>query len=42
MLSKTDMTQQKIAVACGFCDTCHMSTMFRKTYGAPPSAFRKP
>ena len=40
LLRATDLTQEAVADACGFCDAGHMSRLFRRRFGAPPSAFR--
>ncbi len=40
LLAKTSMTQHEIAMKCGFCDSSHMSVIFRRHCSAPPSAFR--
>ena len=39
-LRTTSLSQEKVAAACGFCDASHMGKLFRRRFGAPPSAFR--
>jgi LacI family transcriptional regulator len=41
LLARTGMTQARIAAQCGFSDASHMNVVFRRRYGAPPSAFRR-
>ena len=40
LLRTSSLTQEEIAAACGFCDASHMGHLFRRRFGAPPSAFR--
>ena len=41
LVEGTDTPLIEIAYACGFSSQAHMTTMFKKTFGATPGAFRK-
>ena len=41
LLCASDLTQEAVAAACGFCDAGHLSRLFRRRFGALPSAFRR-
>ncbi|MDD6029440.1 MAG: helix-turn-helix domain-containing protein [Kiritimatiellae bacterium] len=40
MLATTALSQEQIALACGFYDASHLGAAFRRHVGRPPSAFR--
>ena len=40
LLATTALSQEQIALACGFCDASHLGAAFRRHVGRPPSAFR--
>ena len=40
LVSNSDLPLQKVAEMCGYCCTSHMGTVFRATFGHPPSVFR--
>lgn len=40
LLATTDDSQERIASACGFYNASHLSAVFRRRCGAPPSSFR--
>jgi LacI family transcriptional regulator len=40
LLATTDAPQERIASACGFYNASHLSAVFRRRCGAPPSSFR--
>lgn len=40
MIEKTDKSIGSIAVECGFCDSSHLSRMFRRHFGETPRALR--
>ena len=40
LLATTDDSQERIASACGFYNASHLSAVFRRRCGAPPSAYR--
>lgn len=42
LLETTDNSIAAIAVACGFCDSSHLSRMFRRRYDCTPLEVRKP
>ena len=41
LLANTQQSLEDIAIACGFCDTAHLTRHFRKHQGISPGAFRK-
>jgi AraC family transcriptional regulator len=40
LLSRLDLEISDIALACGFCDQSHFSTVFRRVTGMPPGQYR--
>ena len=40
LLRTTALPCEEIAAACGICDASHLAHLFRRRFGAPPSAFR--
>ncbi len=42
LIEKSDKSVAQIAVDCGFCDSSHLSRMFRRRYGCTPQALRHP
>ena len=40
LLSTTDDPMKAVAAACGFCDSAHLSNVFRRETGLTPKAFR--
>ena len=42
LVETTRKSIAEIAVECGFCDSSHLSRMFRRSFGATPNAMRKP
>ena len=40
-LATSSLSQEQIALACGFCDASHLGAVFRRHVGKPPSAFRR-
>lgn len=40
LLAQPELSQEKVALACGFCDASHLGAAFRRHVGKPPSAFR--
>lgn len=40
LVEKTQKSVAQIAVDCGFCDSSHLSRMFRRKYGGTPQSFR--
>lgn len=40
MLENSDKSVSMISVECGFCDSSHLSRMFRRRYGCPPQSVR--
>lgn len=40
LLRTTSRSQMEIASRCGFCDASHLSSVFRRCFGAVPSTFR--
>ena len=40
LLRTTSLSCEQIAAACGVCDANHLGHLFRRRFGAPPSAFR--
>lgn len=42
LIEKSDKSVAQIAVDCGFCDSSHLSRMFRRRYGCTPQALRRP
>ena len=40
LLAQPELSQEKIALACGFCDASHLGAAFRRHLHRPPSAFR--
>lgn len=41
LVEKTQKSVAQIAVDCGFCDSSHLSRMFRRRYGVTPQSFRQ-
>ncbi|WP_339692194.1 GlxA family transcriptional regulator [Celeribacter baekdonensis] len=41
LVEKTQKSVAQIAVDCGFCDSSHLSRMFRRRYGDTPQSFRQ-
>lgn len=41
LIEKTQKSVAQIAVDCGFCDSSHLSRMFRRRYGDTPQSFRQ-
>lgn len=41
LLRRTNLPIKVIAVDCGFSDQAHLSRMFRRAFGAPPSQYRR-
>ena len=41
LLAQPELSQERIALACGFCDASHLGAVFRRHVGQPPSAFRR-
>jgi AraC family transcriptional regulator len=41
MLITTRVPLAQLALACGFCDQAHLSRLFRRKIGMPPSAWRR-
>ncbi|SFJ81112.1 GlxA family transcriptional regulator [Celeribacter neptunius] len=41
MVEKSQKSVAQIAVDCGFCDSSHLSRMFRRKYGGTPQALRQ-
>ena len=41
LLRTTSLSCEQIAAACGVCDANHLGHLFRRRFGASPSAFRK-
>lgn len=42
LIEKSQKSVAQIAVDCGFCDSSHLSRMFRRRYGCTPQALRRP
>ena len=42
IVETTRKSVAEIAVECGFCDSSHLSRMFRRRFGSTPNAIRKP
>jgi transcriptional regulator GlxA family with amidase domain len=42
LIAKSQKSVAQIAVDCGFCDSSHLSRMFRRRYGSTPQALRHP
>ncbi|WP_085584682.1 GlxA family transcriptional regulator [Thalassospira mesophila] len=42
LIEKSQKSVAQIAVDCGFCDSSHLSRMFRRRYGGTPQALRHP
>ena len=42
LLAQPELSQEKVALACGFCDASHLGAAFRRHLGCSPSAFRAP
>ncbi len=40
LIERTGKSIARIAVDCGFCDSSHLSRMFRRRYGGTPQSFR--
>lgn len=41
LLAGTDLSISEIALACGLADQSHLTRLFHRQYGAPPSAWRR-
>ncbi|ETA49642.2 GlxA family transcriptional regulator [Ponticoccus alexandrii] len=41
LIETTEKSIAQIAVDCGFCDSSHLSRMFQRRFGKPPSALRQ-
>lgn len=41
LIEKTQKSVAQVAVDCGFCDSSHLSRMFRRRYGVTPQSFRQ-
>lgn len=41
LIETSEKTIAQIAVACGFCDSSHLSRMFRRRFGVTPNALRQ-
>lgn len=42
LIENSQKSVAQIAVDCGFCDSSHLSRMFRRRYGCTPQALRRP
>ncbi|WP_139267221.1 GlxA family transcriptional regulator [Celeribacter indicus] len=42
LVENSQKSVAQIAVDCGFCDSSHLSRMFRRRYGCTPQSFRRP
>ena len=41
LIATTDKTVAQVAVDCGFCDSSHLSRVFRRSFGITPNAVRR-
>ena len=42
LMAKSQKSVAQVAVDCGFCDSSHLSRMFRRRYGCTPQELRRP
>ncbi|OKH86780.1 AraC family transcriptional regulator [Thalassospira sp. TSL5-1] len=42
LIERSQKSVAQVAVDCGFCDSSHLSRMFRRRYGCTPQALRRP